>query len=406
MTSHFLIETFAICLNICLVVALLGTIAYWRTLHQMMTEAPQLQPSVGKIAAVTKVSVIIPAYNEADNIEDCVRSVLQSSDWTSDRLEVWVVDDQSTDGTLEIVQMLQTTLADPRLRVFAGAPRPAGELWMGKNWACHQVAQEADGEFLLFLDADVRLKSGAIETAIAIAQQEKSDLLTCWPGIVCDCFAEWLAQPLIGAIILASLPFTQVNDPASDIVFAVGPFMLFRRVAYDQIGGHRAVADQVVEDVELARRIKQKGLKLYYALGHNLGTLRMYRSGAALWEGWTKNWYLGSRRNLAITLYGALMTFWICALPLMGLVGLTITGAIAGFSWAIWAGITIALLTILWQYPLRLAIQALSTIPPRYWWLTGLGGIFVTAIMLASIIKTQTGWGWTWRGRPLQLPNE
>lgn len=404
MTIRFLIEMLIICLDGCLLFALLGTIAYWRKLQQVTATAPQLELPVDQMEMADRVSVIIPAYNEAENIEDCVRSLLQSSDWDRDRLEVWVVDDQSTDDTLRIIQSLQATLSDLRLMVLAGAPRPAGEIWMGKNWACHQAVQQAHGEFLLFLDADVRLKPGAIETAIAIAQQEKSDLLTCWPAIICGCFAEWLAQPLIVGIIGAGLPFPEVNNPKSDAVFAVGPFMLFRRSAYEQLGGHQAVADQVVEDVELARRIKQKGLKLYYALGHELGTLRMYRSGAALWEGWTKNWYLGSRCNLSLTLYGALMTFWICALPLLGLVTLAMQGAIAGFGWATGVGIAIALVTILWQYLLRLTIQALSTIPPRYWWLTGLGGIFVTAIMLASIIKTETGWGWTWRGRPLQLP--
>lgn len=392
-----------------LLFALGGTVIYLKRLQAVVEEAPslnnpELQTRSHSAIHDSKVTVIIPAYNEAANIRACVLSVLQSSDLTAEHLNVWVVDDQSSDGTLEIGRSLQTEFNDPRFHVLAGQPRPVQGVWMGKNWACHQAVQQATGDYLLFLDADVRLKPGAIETAIAEMERQQLDLLTCWPTIVCGCLAEWLAQPLIVGTLTTGLPFSKVNDPKSETVFAVGPFMLFRRTAYQQIGGHQAVAGQVVEDVELARRIKQYGLKFYYALGHELASVRMYQTSAALWEGWTKNWYLGSQCNLSLTLYGAFLIFWICALPFLGLCLFGLRSTMTGFDWLSAGGVTIAAITIMLQFPFRLAIQRISAIPPNYWWLTGIGGIFVTAIMLASIVKTETGWGWTWRGRPLQRP--
>jgi glycosyltransferase involved in cell wall biosynthesis len=408
----------AIFILIIVLVALASTGVYRQRLVKTSDQAPRLcplgenqpefavesdlQPTFQRLP-VRLVSVIIPAYNEADNIRDCVLAVLGSVSAT-DSLEVWVVDDQSTDETLAIAQKLQTQLADPRLHVIAGKPRPLDEVWMGKNWACAQAVEQVSGEFVLFLDADVRLKPGAIAAAVSAMQQHEYDLLTVLPTIVCGCFAEWLAQPLIMGAIAASCDFVQVNDPKSDKVFAIGHFMMFRRTAYDRLGGHAAVAEQVVEDVELARRIKDAGLKLNYGLGHEVADVRMYQTGAALWEGWTKNWYLGSRCNLPLTLYGAFIVWIVCVVPMLALVGLFIKGLWIGWTAIELGAIALSLLTLGAQYSLRRQIQRVSGIPPRYWWLTGIGGIFLIAIMIASIIKTETGWGWTWRGRPLAKP--
>ncbi|MEX0271762.1 glycosyltransferase family 2 protein [Leptolyngbyaceae cyanobacterium UHCC 1019] len=391
-------------LGLALLLALGMILLYLGKLRSAATSAPRLlvTPSNTSLCPPAKISVIIPAYNEADNIAACITAVLASSGKSADWLKVWVVDDQSTDDTLAIAQNLQATLADPRLEVIAGKPRPADETWVGKNWACVQAVEQASGDFLLFLDADVRLKPGAIPAALEFVQRSQIDLLTCWPTLVCGCLAEWLAQPLIAGILAVGLDFAQINDPHSETVFAVGPFMLFRRTAYEQIGGHQAVASQVVEDVELARLIKQKGLVLHCGLGHELGTLRMYPSGAALWEGWTKNWYLGSQRNLGLTLQTALLMFWMCTIPWLAAIALLLKGSLTGFTPFDGLAIALAFATILLHYPIRRAIAQLSAIPPRYWWLTGLGGAFVTAIILGSIIKTETGWGWTWRGRSLK----
>lgn len=397
--------------------ALLAAMVYAAKLRRTAATAPQLvittnnrdgahsstsQPSE---VSLPRVSVIIPAYNEADNIEACILSVLQPGSSSAEPLEVWVVDDQSSDSTLAIAQALQAKLNDPRLHVLAGKPRPEQELWMGKNWACIQAAELAAGEFLLFLDADMRLNQGAIASALETVEEQHIDLLTLCPEVVCGCLSEWLIQPWMMSLLMAGFDFNEVNDPKADAAFAAGMFMFFRRTAYDQVGGHKAVADQAVEDVELARRLKLKSLKLYYAAGRNLASVRMYRSLAGIWEGWTKNWHLGSRRSLYISLLSAMIILWVCVLPWFTLAALLYQSVVGGLTFIDGFAIALALTAIALQYNLRCSIERVAGIPPRYWWLTGVGGALVSGIVIASIIKTETGWGWTWRGRSLQLPD-
>lgn len=373
---------------------------FTRNLQAAATSAPvlPLNPAVLQ-ATLAKLSVIIPAYNEAENIEACVTAVLDSSTLSAEQLEIWMVDDQSTDETLAIAQLIQETRQDPRLHVLAGQPRPEGEVWMGKNWACEQAIRKATGEFLLFIDADLTVKPGGLESAVSFAQEHQTDLLTFWMTIACECWAEWIAQPIIASLFAVGFKFAEVNDPTSATVFAVGPFMLFRRTAYDQIGGHRDVAAVILEDVTLGRRIKQHRLKLWYGLGHDIASVRMYQSFAALWEGWTKNFHLGTDRNFRSTLYIAFVAFMVFALPWVGLVFLPFS------DWQLAASVLIGIAIAL-HYHIRRLSQRLSNIPTRYWWLSGVGGLLVSAIAIASIIKVETGWGWTWRGRPLKQEPE
>jgi hypothetical protein len=348
---------------------------------------------------VQSLAVVIPAYNESVNIVDCVTAVLGRSPWPG--LQVWAVDDRSTDDTLALLQQLAQDMGDDRLHILAGSERPEQELWMGKNWACAQVMDQIQTDYVLFLDADVRVAPGGLEKALAFAIEQQTDLLTCWPTIHCGCWGEWLVQPIIVAMFAVGLEFGRVNDPEDPTVMAIGPFMLFRRSAYNAIGGHRALAAEIVEDVQLARRIKTQGFKLWYGLGHDLATVQMYRSLPQLWEGWTKNWHLGGNRNTQATLFGALVIAILYPLPWiaggLAMVVLSHDRLLGGI------GVAIALLPILWQISVRQKVTMLANIPGRYWWLSGLGGLIATAIPLASWIKTETGWGWTWRGRSLKL---
>ncbi len=403
-----------------LIFSLIVSTAYTKNLRQSVKNAPRTNSSTAKPspALARKVSVIVPAYNEAENIRDCAIAILESTAPSVDNLEVLIVDDRSTDDTLAIAQTLQQQLNDPRLKILAGQARPANQYWAGKNWACAQAVQVATGDFLLFIDADVRLKPGAIETAIATAETEKIDLFTCMPALVCDCFAEWLVQPLMFNHLAVCFDFMAVNDPAkTDSAFAGGPFMLFRRSAYEQIGGHEAVAAQIVEDVELARRIKRAGLKLGLYSGSNLASVRMYRSWSALWEGWTKNLYLGANRSWGMMIYMAAIMLFLYPMPWLALGILLANGEIANLITNHQLAISnyhfpITLLTIclsaivIWyHYTLRRLGAQISDCPTKYWWLGGLGGTLIAAIAIGSAIKTETGWGWTWRGRTLQINN-
>jgi cellulose synthase/poly-beta-1,6-N-acetylglucosamine synthase-like glycosyltransferase len=384
--------------------ALLSVVLYTRQAMIKIPKVPVLQAKQGDLSDHgPSIDVVIPAYNEAFNIRDCLLSVLGSSKLPNSRLTVWLVDDQSTDQTLEIGRHLQHELNDSRFQILQGQSRPESEQWTGKNWACFQGAQQATSDYLLFLDADVRLQTGALEAALDQAEHVQADLLSCCPRIICGCWAEWLVQPILVSQILAALDFTQVNTRNTKDVFAAGPFMLFRRSAYEQIGGHRSVASYVVEDVELGRRIKQMGLTLWLTLGPEFVSVRMYRSGSALWEGWTKNLYEGVERNWQILFMFSLTMLVNYTLPWVGLIVLLTKmgrdGDLVGLEMiALW----LALGGIWVQYVLRRASAQINQVSSRYWWLSGLGGLAIAGIALGSIIKTETGWGWTWRGRSLK----
>ncbi|MDX2217225.1 MAG: glycosyltransferase family 2 protein [Oculatellaceae cyanobacterium bins.114] len=387
---------------------LISTVLYGLKLQRVARHAPRLLPQLDRLPQEAQfsptVAVVVPAYNEANHVEECLRSILGSTMLPVDRLEVWLVDDGSTDETWAIAQALHQQLGDPRLKLLAGQPRPQDEVWVGKNWACTQAAMLIKADYLLFLDADMRLKPGAIETAVTAAAQEKVDLLSCAPAIVCGCWSEWLIQPLMIGVLLAGFPFDAVNDPHDKTAFATGQFMLFRRAAYEAVGGHRAVAPQVVEDVELAQQIKSSGFNLRYVLGAELAAVQMYDSWAAIWEGWTKNLYLGCQRNLKTIAHLCLAVLITCTLPWIALGFLLSQAVFTPISWVDGVAIALAVITVALHYDLRRTEEKIVHIPPRYWWLTALGGVFIVAIAIGSAIKTETGWGWTWRGRLLYSP--
>ena len=362
-----------------------------------------------------RVDVMIPAYNEAENIEACVRSVLNSTNLSSKQLTVWVVDDQSSDSTWDILKQLDQE-GDDRLKIIQGTQRPMGEVWMGKNWACAQAMDRATGDYVLFIDADVQLKPGAIETAVVAAKTNQWDLLTGWPTIVCGCLGEWIAQPIVASMFALAFQPDEIADANNNSMFAVGPFMLFRRSAYDRVGGHRALRSEIVEDVELARAIQTAGLSLHFGYLGDLALLRMYRTFGALWEGWTKNWHLGSRRNTKATFYSAIISLLVFTLPWLS-VGLTINNlwrAIGGFDTHLLAVnraqvlglgllVIVSIVLLIRQWQIRQRVEKIMNLSANYWWLSGIGGLVIAAIAIASWVKTETGWGWTWRGRSLKL---
>jgi hypothetical protein len=197
-------------------------------------------------------------------------------------------------------------------------------------------------------------------------------------------------------------PIVEANDPSSDVAFAAGPFMLFRRSAYDAIGGHAALAGEVVEDLALARTIKTSGFRLRYVLGLDAVDLQMYPNLSALWEGWTKNWFLGLDRNIpkALAAGGVVMLMfaspWIllptCAVLAVVLLGPTVM---------IVASALLAAMALVLQIVLRFWIQDRFGVPMRFWWLMGAGGLLVGAIAPVSVWRSITGRGWTWKGRSL-----
>ncbi|HKV49108.1 MAG TPA: glycosyltransferase [Candidatus Acidoferrales bacterium] len=240
-----------------------------------------------------QISAIIPARNEEDNIEASVASLAVQPEIA----EMIAVNDQSTDRTGEILARLSKTI--DTLKILDSTVLPAG--WTGKNHAAWLGAQASNGEWLLFTDADTVHLSGSARHALEDARAFGAALVSYSPEQITQSFAERALIPFIFCRLASKFDFARVNDAALPDAAANGQFLLIRRDAYEKIDGHRAVANAVLEDVALARLVKHAGFRLHFASGQGIVRTRMYRSFAAMWQGWTKNLYLllgGTRRGV------------------------------------------------------------------------------------------------------------
>lgn len=231
------------------------------------------------------VSVLIPARNEEMNIEKCIKGLLIQD---YQHKEIIVLDDNSTDSTYTLASSFVTSNA----KVLKGKELPSD--WLGKNWACIQLAQEAKGEYLLFVDADVELTPEVISSAVYELEKSKAALLSIFPTQIIKSFGEHLIVPLMNWLLLTFLPLRFVYSCSSKaFVAANGQFMLWRKDDYFKIGGHEKVKNKVVEDMELARLVKKNQLKVKTMLGGNLVFCRMYESFNQAYNGFTKNFFAG-----------------------------------------------------------------------------------------------------------------
>lgn len=234
-----------------------------------------------------RVSVCIPARDEAARIERCVRATLAG---TQAPHEVLVYDDGSADGTGAVVA--RVAAEDPRVRVIPGGPLPAG--WIGKPHACHHLAREATGDVLVFVDADTAVSPECLARLGSLLEGMAADVVTVAPRHEVRTPGERLVVPLLHLTYLAWLPLPLVwrsRDPR--FLVANGQLLAVRRRAYDAAGGWAAVRAEVVDDVAFCRRVKESGGRVVFADGHRMATVRMYEGWRAVWEGFSKNVYEG-----------------------------------------------------------------------------------------------------------------
>ena len=178
-------------------------------------------------------------------------------------------------------------MVDPRVRLVRGRPRPPG--WIGKNWACHQLAEAATGDLLVFCDADVVLAPGALEAVWAHQHRQRAEVFSVFPRQEARGLGERMVVPLIDENLLAFLPHQLLDAPVPAAAVANGQLLAFLRPAYHVVGGHEAVASEIVEDLALGRRARRVGLKLGLSLGGDLVGVRMYDGYASVVAGMGKS---------------------------------------------------------------------------------------------------------------------
>ncbi len=289
------------------------------------TTAPQLELAP-KALATPKVSVLIPARNEAQNLSRTLPKLLQTQypDW-----ELLVLDDCSGDGTADVIAAYEKK-SGGLLRSLRGAPLPTG--WNGKNWACAQLAEAAQGDVLIFCDADVSVGPMALMQTVSMLQHNGAGVLTAIPHQQLVTWSEQAIVPLIMHLAtLGSVPLRIASSSLREsLTVANGQWLAFSRKTYHAVGGHTSVKASIVEDMVLCKKTKRKGFRVLTVLAFSELSVRMYDSFRGIREGFSKNLFgLVQYRLLPFAVVGTLFAAlavapWVMPFALGGLWWLTL----------------------------------------------------------------------------------
>ena len=366
-------------------------IIYWlHSQYQMDIVVESAPPPVN----APLISVCIPARNEERNIRACVEAVL-AQDYPN--LEVIVLDDRSSDATPQILADIASR--DSRLHTINGSELPKG--WAGKPHALFQASALARGVWLCFVDADTFLSPTTLSSCYAKALETKADMFTIMTFQILGSFWEKTIMPLVMTALSVGFSPRKVNDPKRKDAIANGQFILIKRSTYAAIGGHASVKNSIVEDKDISEQVKRNGHRLIVADGLKVVRTRMYTSLPEMWEGWTKNIYLGLRDEPSLLVLGILGAF----LTVMAAVFLP-AWPILGSYWYLnnggWMAMAVIIESlILWIYLIYVRVQVATKmeISPWYAFTTPLGAGVFGAMMFTSAWKVISRKGVTWKGR-------
>lgn len=334
------------------------------------------------------VSILIPARNEAANIANCVKS-LQKQNYSN--LEILVLDDESKDDTGLQVSSLASN--DHRVKLVKGQALPNG--WVGKCWACHQLSELAKGEWLLFTDADTIFEPNAINASLAYAIDKKADLLSILPTQLAETTSIEIAIPLVYFTFYTLFPAFFLNKTKTEsISAAIGQFLLFNRQAYIEINGHKSVSSSLVEDLDLAKQIKQANKRLIAADGSLLLSCRMYQSLLEFWRGFTKNFFASFSFSIVKLLSFSIFNFMLYIWPF---IVFFIAIAISNYT-----VLLLAIIHILAIYLIRFTLSKRHYYPLFSALLHPISILLMIAISFNSIYRIISGQGVEWKGRDYQ----
>lgn len=339
-----------------------------------------------------RVSVIVPARNEAHNIARCVSSILAT---TYPNLELIVVDDSSTDGTAAMA--LEAAKGDPRARVITCPPLPEG--WFGKQWACATGAKVARGNILQFTDADTVHGADLVTRSINAMRRTEADLFSVAGYQELGGFWERVIQPQVFTILSMRYGGTESVNKSTSVSnkIANGQCIFVKRESYDPIGGHGSVRSSVAEDLMLAQRFFAARKRVVLMLGVDQLSTRMYASLREIVNGWRKNVFAGGRDAVPFGRIGQtffplflLMPPLMELLPVLALV-LAGFGPATGGTLLLWAAISFAA-TLIWWIVVYVTIRE----NPLYALAYPLGALVLLYILLTAVIR---GRRVTWKGR-------
>lgn len=354
--------------------------------------------SVGETAEVRalELAVIVPARNEERGLKECLESLVQQSEpgfALGVQWELWVVDDESTDGTRGIAEEIARQHAG--VTVLEAPKLDLGERggFTGKNAACwagvQAVLATTRPKWLLFTDADTVHERGNLSRSMREAEKHKALLVSYSPRQVVTGFWQRAVMPLVFSELASVYPMRLVNDPESRLAAANGQFLLVDAEAYIAVGGHRGVGMEVLEDVALARRIKRGPRVIRFRYAPDALSARMYRTMGEMVEGWTKNLALLMPSPIALVFWRILDVVLFFGLPIL----------IFALPWLIsWQKAVIGLLWLrtLWRFYSRVAR---SNFPAADVAISILGVPMFVYLLIKSVIRHRVNGAVEWKGR-------
>jgi chlorobactene glucosyltransferase len=366
-----------------------------RRMRRLFRPAPTLPAETAP-----RVTVLIPAKDEGERVRVCLESVL-AQDYPN--FSVITIDDRSTDDTGRILDDIAAAAPPGRVRslhIEQGALPPG---WLGKCHALHVAAKEANGEWLMFVDSDVRLAPDAVRASVALATSRDYHALSLMASLECHTFLERLVLPLSACAWSVMHAISVTNNDNRAPAFANGQFFLIRRSAYESVGGHESVRDLITEDVELAQLLKHNGFRVRLVLGFQFVSTRMHATLPQMLRGWGRI-YSGTSRRSPWRIIGAALFVVLCSFSGYAALGwgLIVAGREGWGGAAPWL---IASLIHLGQLTGTLAdVYRESGNPRRYALLFPLGGSILLAILAFAIRWCITG-RIEWRGTVFQQPD-
>jgi glycosyltransferase involved in cell wall biosynthesis len=351
-------------------------------------ETSERTSNLAETTQAFELSVVIPARNEQDVLGACLASLVSQSEpgWLlGKQWELIVVDDASSDRTHEIAAWTAGVMVIEAPKLDTGSTSG----FTGKTNACWAGAQTARGRLLVFTDADTIHQPGSLSRARHELEKYGVGMLSYSPRQITTGFLQRILMPLVFAELSLAYPMKRVNDPADRTAAANGQFLMVENEAYFAVGGHRGIGREVLEDVALARAFKRQRKGLRFRYGPDALATRMYRTTAAMMEGWTKNLALLFTNPIAMALMRLLDFLLIVGIPLVTVVYPFLTTLQRTLLWIVW-------LRVLWRFYARVAK---SNFPPLDCALSVLGIPLFAYLLVRSMMQVRFAKAVEWKGR-------
>ncbi len=387
--------------NYVLSTILVGVSITWilliRSMWVSFRDAPFLDRFEVKPHSKPKVSVILPARNEAGFIEKCLNSLVEQD---YENYEIISVDDRSEDNTGQIIKKI----AEKNSKVIHVLADPKPEKWMGKNWACFEGFKRATGELLLFTDADTKHSKEMVSLSVSHLLSEGLDALTVIPKMLC--LDRWtkITLPMLSTFLHTRFSALRVNDPSKKTGYFFGSFFIIKRKTYESVGTHEGVKSELVEDGVLGKKVKEAGFKMKMVRGEHLLEAVWARDWSTLWNGLKRlviPLYLQSKK-IAVGIFFAVLFLLFMPFPILAY-SIPFANMVESFS--VLFSVSVISVILLYIAAILVAKEGLSLSLSHA--LLGLvGGFIIVSGFASGILQAKSNTAVMWRGRTYSLADQ